>query len=84
MIDTEIDSEIHTVSLEKANSPMDSNNSISDRRRELQMGKKREWNDIMKAKRGKCFKNDNGSRLRKGMCQLDVIVNSNLVKNTSL
>lgn len=48
------------------------------------MGKKREWNDIIKAKRGKCFKDDNGSRLRKGMCQLDVTVNSNLVKNTSL
>ena len=61
MIDTEIDSEICSVSLKKGNSPMDSNISVSDRRRESQMGKKREWNDIIKAKRGKCFKDDNGS-----------------------
>ena len=47
---------------------------ISDRR-ESQMRKKRGWNDIIKAKRGNCFKDDNGSRLRKDMCQLDLTVN---------
>ena len=75
MIDAEIDSETRSLSLEKANSPMDSNILISDRRRESQMRKKRGWNDIIKAKRGNCFKDDNGSRLRKDMCQLDLTVN---------
>lgn len=67
MIDTEIDSEIHTASLEKQSYQWTLTTQFQTEEENHRWGRK-EWNDIMKAKRGKCFKNDNGSRLRGKAC----------------